>query len=121
MLNCMSHRCNIYMHIAGKGIPNERAASTRAVQLPQAIIPEWEFAASRFEALGGRLTHSHAFGCDPLMGRGHLSDQRSSLFHQSFPDFTTIFHEVSNNNCKLFQDGLRMYINLTEQLSTITE
>ena len=110
---------SLYIYLlSGKGIPNERASHTRAVKLPPAIIPECEHAVSHFESYGGHLTRESIFGCDPLTGRDDLREERNRNFLLSFPDFESIFHNISNNNYNPLRDSLLLYISLTERLST---
>ena len=51
---------------------------------------------------GGHLTQESHFGNDPLAGNYGLIAERNRQFHQQYPDLSTVFHTISNNNCTLF-------------------
>ena len=66
--------------------------------------------------MGGRLTFFSPFGVDPLEENPNLTAHCDAQFSSSVPSFTTIFHAIVNSDDGLFQDGLKMFIQLTEQL-----
>ena len=105
--------------LSGKGIPNELQRSSRTVKLPEGIIPECEAAVAEFTSSGGHLTISSAFGNDPLANREDLLDERNQHFRQQFPDYSPVFHAISNGNCGPLAECIKLYICLTERLSAL--
>ena len=116
--SCASKAPNsIFLH-AGKGVPNRLASANSHNQpLSSTVIPSVESATQQFEALGGNLTHFSPFGRDPLADRQELITERERQFHSSYPDFAPIFHKLSNGCRQLFEGGLLLFIQLTEQLA----
>ena len=74
-------------------------------------------ATQQFEAMGGNLTHFSHFGSDPLADYPELIAERERQFHGSYPDFAPIFHELSNGRRQLFESGILLFLQLTEQLA----
>lgn len=56
------------------------------------------------------------FGNYPFESRPNLKAQRDTQFKTCVPSFATIYHAIVNRDEKLFQDGLKMFIQLTDQL-----
>ena len=48
--------------------------------------------------------------------RPNLIAQRDAQFSYSVVSFATIFHGIVNGDDRLFEDGLKTFIQLTEQL-----
>ena len=106
-------------YIPSKGIPNELQRSSRTVKLPEGIISECEVAVSEFASSGGHLTTSSEFGIDPLAHRTDLLDERYQQFHQQFPNYSPVFHAITNGICGPLIDCIKLYICLTECLSAL--
>ena len=93
------------------------SANNHAQQLSSMVIPTAETAVQQFEAGGGNLTLFSPFGSDPLFGHSDLVAERERQFYSSYPDFAPVFHELSNGHTQLFEGGLRLFLQLTEQLA----
>ena len=85
-------------------------------KLTSSDIPSTEDAFQQFSSRGGRLKVFSPFGIDPLEGNLSLTAQRDAQFSSSVVSFTTVFHAIVNGDDRPFQDGLKMFIHLTEQL-----
>lgn len=102
------------LHV-GKGVPNCLAAGSNFAQpIQSSDIPSPEDAVSMFEGAGGQLTISSPFGSDPLAHRPDLFQIRQSEFLDKFPDFSPIFHNLTNGNDSMFREGLKFFLQLTE-------
>lgn len=84
-------------------------------KLRSSDIPSTDDAFQQFSSMGGRLTIFSPFGIDPLEENPNLTAQRDAQFSSSVPSFAIIFHAIVNGDDGLFQDGLKMFIQLTEQ------
>lgn len=83
------------------------------------LFPEGSDAVSQFQGIGGRLTLFTLFGFDPLSDRMDLFRERDRQFCVHFPDISQVFHSICNDNCIPFQDCLKLFISLTEQLTPL--
>jgi len=54
--------------------------------------------------MGENLTHFSPFSKDPLADHPKLVGDYSA-----YPDFATIFHEISNGRTQLFEGGLQLF------------
>ena len=98
-------------------MPNRRCRTKDfTTKLRSSDIPTTDEAVRQFTALGGRLTIYSPFGEDPLESRPDLIAQRDAQYISCVPSFATIFHAIVNGDERQFQDGLKMFIQLTEQL-----
>ena len=102
----------------GKGVPNRLASRNSGTQcIPSGQVPSPEDAICRFQSMGGNLTIFSPFGEDPLANRPDLLSLREDKFFESTPQFSSIFHSLVNGNNQHFRDGLKVLLNLTEQLT----
>ena len=81
------------------------------------MIPSVDDAIQQYEAMGGHLTLFSPFGKDLLADHPDLVAERERQYYGAYPDFATIFHEISNGRTQLFEGGLQLFLQLTEQLS----
>ena len=102
----------------GKGVPNRLAlVNNHAQPVSAQVIPSVDDAIQQYEAMGGHLTLFSPFGKDLLADHPDLVAERERQYYGAYPDFATIFHEISNGHTQLFEGGLQLFLQLTEQLS----
>ena len=66
---------------------------------------------------GGRISDESGFGEDPLQGNDAKISIRAQAFHDRYPSYDAIFHDVVNLNPILFKSALLFYIDVTYRLS----
>ena len=103
------------LHV-GKGIPNQRALTSRVAQIDESIFPTTTDAISSFHTTGGRLSTSSTFGQDPLGGHTLLQQRRTDAFTARFPAFEVIFHETVNGDGSLLKAAVMHFIQITKSL-----
>ena len=102
----------------GKGVPNRLAlVNNHAQPVSSQVIPSVDDAIQQFEAMGGHLTLFSPFGKDLLVDHPELVAERERQYYCAYPDFATIFHDISNGRTQLFEGGLQLFLQLTEQLA----
>ena len=107
----------IHLH-TGKGVPNRLVlVNNHAQPVSTQVIPSVDDAIQQYEAMGGHLTLFSPFGKDLLADHPELVAERERQYYSAYPDFATIFHEISNGRTQLFEGGLQLFLQLTEQLS----
>ena len=81
------------------------------------LLPTSAQALFHYRQCGGQITESSNFGSDPLvlLPDKHLFRERA--FKQQFPSFNIIYHQLISDHDKMFQDGLKYFIDLTFRLS----
>ena len=115
---CHRLRELFYLHTE-KGIPNRLASVNNHTQpLSSAVLLSAESAVQEFEALGGNITLFSPFGSDPLSDHPELVAERERQFYSSYSDFAPIFYELTNGCTQLFEGGLQLFLQLTEQLAS---
>ena len=92
---------------------------SQSVILPNETIPETQAAVANFRAMGGHLTMESHFGSDPLAERQDQLAERTRQFQQQYSDLSTIFHNITNGDCKPFEECLQFYIRLTKNLTPV--
>ncbi len=103
---------------AGKGVPNRRARENiQTRRVSSSVVPTADVAVQRFSAMGGKLTIFSPFGSDPLADHPALAAQREVEFSSSVPPFSAVFHAIVNGNDRLFREGVRRFIYLTDRLT----
>ena len=85
---------------------------SQSVILPSETIPEMQAAVANFRAMGGHLTMESHFGHDPLAERQDQLAERTCQFQQ-YSDLSSIFHNITNGDCKPFEECVQFYISLT--------
>ena len=109
--------CQDLLHI-GKGVPNRLASVNSHTQpVSSQDIPSVDEATQQFEGMGGNLTLFSLFGKDLLAEHPELLAERDRRYYSAYPDFAIIFHEISNGRTQLFEGGLQLFLQLTEQLA----
>jgi len=113
-----SSTSSLFSKHSGKGVPNRLASvNSHAQPVSSQDIPSVDEATQQFEAMGGNLTHFSPFGKDPLADHPNLVAERERHYYSAYPDFATIFHEISNGRTQMFEGGLQLFLQLTEQLA----
>ena len=103
----------------GKGVPNRLMASSMSTgQVDPSAIPNSDKAVQQYHTTGGKLTIYNSFGVDPLCVNSRLCEDRSRRFSANVPDISRVFHTLVNGDNTLFHDGLKLFIDLTVQLSS---
>lgn len=92
--------------------------NNQVVCVDPVVVPEPEDAVQQFESHGGHLTLFSPFGQDPLGERVDLVALREGEFHQQYPDFTSFFHTVVNNDYSRFREGLLFLIDVSKRLES---
>ena len=87
--------------------PNHLIASiSHTARIDPYLIPLPEEAVRQYQQAGGHITHFSGFGEDPLINNAILSHQREAKFHQRYPNFESLFHELVNGDDSVFREGL---------------
>ena len=89
----------------------------QSVPITDSYLPTAVQALQMYEQRGGSLTQWSKFGTDPLEGNMDLISQRLHQFHQQFPSFESIFHNVVNNNQTPFCDAITAFCEITYQFA----
>jgi len=84
----------------------------RKIDLPLSI-----HAVRMYEDNGGHITEESNCGTDPLAGDPEKSTIRERAFSEKYPSFEPVFHQIVNGNDRLFQAGLKFFIDVTFRLS----
>ena len=87
--------------------------------LSAAQIPTTDEAIQQYHTFGGHLTLNSPFGEDPLKVDESLVTERERRLKASIPDFSTIFQTLVNGDDTHFRNGLKLLIQLTDQLATL--
>lgn len=82
------------------------------------LIPSTPEIVRMYEENGGNLTRNADFGEDPLIRRNDLFDSRERLFLANSPSKQTVFSDVVHGDYQSLEKCLRLFYNLTLQLST---
>ena len=107
-----------FIFTTGKGIPNQIMMSNNQIApLNASVVPTTEMAVRQYNSMGGNLTISSSFGTDPLSSDENLVCLRKKHMQANIPNFDIIFHELVNGNDKHFRDGLKLFVELTEDLA----
>ena len=101
----------------GKGVPNRLAlVDNHAQPVSTQVIPWVDDAIQQFEAMGGLL-----LSLAPSVMTCWLTILslllRERQYHCAYPDFATIFHDISNGRTQLCEGGLQLFLQLMEQLA----
>ena len=90
-----------------RGTPNHLIASnSHTARIDSYLIPLPEEAVRQYQQAGGHITHFSGFGEDPFINNAILSHQREAKFHQRYPNFESLFHELVNGDDSVFREGL---------------
>lgn len=116
-LHLFDNAC-IMVFSPGKGVPNRLRRSNSLVQpVSSTLIPSSEEAVEQFHTGGGQLTLISHFGADPLDGEDSLISERDRRLQSGVGEISSMFHTLVNGNDQPFRDGLKLFIQLTEELS----
>ena len=74
-------------------------------------------AISNYRQSGGHVTETSNFGNDPLEFFPEKQLFRDQAFKEKFPSFNIVYHQLVNNNDKMFQDEIKYVVDLTYRLS----
>ena len=99
-----------------RGVPNRlMQQDNRARAITPSLLPLTDQAVQLYESSGGRLSDPTPFGSDPL--HGDRQEMRDRAFHQRYPLFDSIFHQLVNGDNLAFKQGLLFLIDLNRRLS----
>lgn len=102
-----------------KGVPDVLCqVDNRARQISPGRIPRPEQASQAYRNRVGILTDPAPFGSDPLEQDSVRKGLRMQVFHDRFPSFDAIFHELVNGNSSSFRDALLFFIDITRRMSS---
>jgi len=101
-----------------RGVPNQRMLmDNRARKIDNRNLPLSIHAVQMYEDNGGHITEESNFGTDPLAGDPEKITIRDRAFSEKYPSFEPVFHQIVNGNDRLFQAGLKFFIDVTFRLS----
>lgn len=88
----------------------------KAVKIGQQVIPSPDDAVHMYRMSGGQITDPDDVS-DPLYNSGEKREIRFQAFSKKYSSFSTIFHNIANENGCIFVDALLCFINLTFRLA----
>ena len=101
-----------------RGVPDVLCQlNNRARKIPPARLPLPEQAVQAYRNTTGVLTDPSPYGNDPLAQDSTKKDLRMQAFHDRFPSFDAIFHDLVNGNSAVFKQALLFFIDITRRMS----
>lgn len=81
------------------------------------MLPALDQATEAYRNNSGTLTDPAPYGCDPLEQDADKQRIRIQAFHDRFPSFEVIFHNLVNGHGTVFKQALLFYMDVTYRLS----
>ena len=103
------------------GVPNTLALHTGITTLQPHCIPSTSQMIAVHESGGRRLSHTPAYGYDPLCNHPQLQIICERDFSELFPNMAVVFESVLHNNGSLMRECIHHFIHITKSFSMLLD
>ena len=101
-----------------RGVPNQRMlVDNRAKKVDRRYLLTPADAVHLYQHNGGHLTEESNFGQDLLANDPQKCAIRDAAFASTYPSFEPMFYQTVNGNDRLFQEGLKYFLDITYRLA----
>lgn len=101
-----------------RGVPDIlMQQNNKTKKIPPHMLPALDQATEAYRNNSGTLTDPAPYGCDPLEQDADKKRIRVQAFHDRFPSFEDILHNLVNGHSTVFKQALLFYMDVTHRLS----